>query len=277
MQDQPPARPERERVGPRMQRPNLVVNGARGSRPVNEPFVLRQPRRVADQGLILLNLGYRASGKTIERLDQQAGPLLGKRSLDPIGSVLGSDRHRHRGQHWTSVERLDDTHDRDPGDRISVHDCPVNRRRAPVLRQERCMHVDETARRNCQQPLRKDLAVGGDDPDIRLICREGCFPGFAGQLLRLLDRNAVLERYRLHRPDHDALTAPARPVWLGDGDHDLVRRSENRPQCRDGKRRCSEKCDAHYHLPARASFLILRTIMSRLMPRSRSTNRQPSR
>ncbi len=34
MQDQPPARPEGERVGPRMQRSNLVVNGTRGSRPV---------------------------------------------------------------------------------------------------------------------------------------------------------------------------------------------------------------------------------------------------
>ena len=44
------------------------------------------------------------------------------------------------------------------------------------------------------------------------------------------------------------------------------------PACR--RRRCARP---RYHFPARVSFRIFRTIRSRLMPRSRSTNSVPSR
>jgi len=76
-------------------------------------------------------------------------------------------------------------------------------------------------------------------------------------------------------------TAAPRPIGLGDDPHNHVRRREQTVERGDGKLRRAEKHDAKrtpgYHLPARVSFLILRTIRSRLMPRRRSTNSVPSR
>ena len=63
--------------------------------------------------------------------------------------------------------------------------------------------------------------------------------------------------------------------------HDLVARSQEGLEGRDRKRRSSKEDNAKrraaYHLPARLSLRIFRTIRSRLMPRRRSTKSVPSR
>src|SRR5262249_16076961 len=101
------------------------------------------------------------------------------------------------------------------------------------------------------------------------------------EAVRLQDGNSCLERARFDRRIRNVMASAARAIRLGNGSDDAVARSEQRVERRDGERGRPEEHDAQgaarYHFPVRVSFLIFRTMMSRLMPRSRSTNSVPSR
>ena len=76
------------------------------------------------------------------------------------------------------------------------------------------------------------------------------------------------------------LPAAAGTIRLRDDADNLVRRrGQQRVERGHGEGRRAEEHDpqAIYHLPARVSLWIFFTIMSRLMPRGRSTNKLPSR
>src|SRR5206468_8993068 len=96
------------------------------------------------------------------------------------------------------------------------------------------------------------------------------------QPLRLEDRNVGSHGARLHGSVGRPVPAPAGPIGLRDDADDAVARGEQRVERGDRELGGSKEDDpqtvARYHLPARVSFRILRTMRSRLMPRKRSTN-----
>ena len=179
------------------------------------------------------------------------------------------------------IEGLDDPHNRDAGLAVPRDDGTVHGSRTAVARQQRGVHIDEAQRRQCQHVLGQDPAVRGDDAEVGL------------QAAKLTEKEAVLEtgglqdrqrgrnRARLDRRIGRLLAAPVRPIRLRHDTDDGMRRLQQGVERGNGKRRCAEKDDPDrtpfYHLPARDSLRIRRTITSRLMPRRRSTNNMPSR
>ena len=133
--------------------------------------------------------------------------------------------------------------------------------------------------RKVQHALREDLAVGGDHTQVRRPARE--------RLRRPRDREAApAERPGVRAARAVILTGASvtfcpRPrgrsgwvttptTWCGD----LIRcSSEGTANCGVPK----NTTRIRYHFPARASFLILRTMRSFCRPRRRSTKSVPSR
>ena len=137
--------------------------------------------------------------------------------------------------------------------------------------------------RDREQRVRQDPPVGCDHAEVRLASRallagrprraasSGCSTGMpcASATAFVGCRDEVLPAsLRPIRLRHDA-----RPRRAGS--------ASRRCERRHGERRRAEVDDAQagerHHLPARFSFWILRTIMSRLIPRRRSMNTMPSR
>ena len=158
------------------------------------------------------------------------------------------------------------------------------------------MDVDHPETRDGEDRVGEDPPVGGDDPEVGVPGGERVQKRLVLHPRRLKDRQARRQRARLHRRVGHLLTAAARLVGLGhDTDHGVRGGGEQGVERRHGKLGRAENDDAQrrhrgrngaphlglrrgvHHLPARVSFWILRTIRSRLMPRSRSTNSAPSR
>src|SRR5512132_2596084 len=135
------------------------------------------------------------------------------------------------------------------------------------------MDVDHAASEGPDHRLGQDPAVGCDNAEIRLEGVKG-FPEFSRlQALGLEEGYAGLDREALHGTERHVLPAPAGTVWLCDDTHHQVPRAYEPPQGRRGKRRRTKEDETErHHLPDFLSFWMRRTIMSRLIPRSRSTN-----
>ena len=151
-------------------------------------------------------------------------------------------------------------------------------RRAAVLRQQRRVHVDHTEPGRGENGIGQNLAVGGDDAQIGSKGGQRVDEAAVFQPLGLQNRHARIERAAFHRRIGCFLPAAPRPIGLRhDADH-VMPGAEQRVERRHGKCWRAEKDNAQrHHFPARVSFRILRTMRSRLMPRSRSTNNAPSR
>ena len=65
-----------------------------------------------------------------------------------------------------------DAHGGDAGDGFSLGDCPLDRRRAPVLRQQRGVQVEISKTREIEHPLRDDAAVADDNDRVRVESRK---------------------------------------------------------------------------------------------------------
>ena len=152
----------------------------------------------------------------------------------------------------------------------------LDRRGPAVLRQQRGVDVDGPETRGLQQGVGQDPAVGGDDGQVGLVRCDLLPEVLRPEPLRLEHRDAVLRREALDRGRADPASPAPRPVRSGDGGDDAVRGVEQALERRQGEGGSSEE-DGLYHFPVRCSLWILRTISSRLSPRSRSRNSEPSR
>ena len=157
----------------------------------------------------------------------------------------------------------------------------MHRRCASEFRQKRRMNVDETEARLREHGVGENLSVRGDDAEIGPEGCQACHELWILEALGLNDRHIGGVRSRFYGTSGDVMAAATRPIGLRDDAHHRMRRREERVERRHRECRRPEKHDAQgaapYHLPARDSFLILRTIRSRLMPRRRSTKSVPSR
>jgi len=61
------------------------------------------------------------------------------------------------------------------------------------------VHVERAARRQVEQALAQDLAVGGDDEDVGVECAQGVDALVCVDVIGLEDRNAVALRQRFGR------------------------------------------------------------------------------
>jgi hypothetical protein len=202
-------------------------------------------------------------------------------ALDLVARFMRTNRPYARRQHRARVQRLHHSHDCDAGFALPCDDRAVNRRGAAITRQERGMNVEEAEPRQLEQRFRQQLSVRSDDAEIGPKLRQRGQKRGVSQALGLENGQAAGRGARLYRRVNRSLAATSRAIGLGDDGDDQVPRGEERVEGRHGELGRAEKDDAqlagHYHLPARASFLIFRTMRSRLIPRSRSTKSRPSR
>src|SRR4029079_8758116 len=108
--------------------------------------------------------------------------------------------------------------------------------------------------------LGNDASVRGDDAQVGSPGPQCIGHVRRFQTFGLIDRTPALDVERLHRCVANLLSPPTRPVWLGDYACYRMRGVEQTPQ--GGHRELRRPEEHHYHLPARESFLILRTIRS---------------
>ena len=148
------------------------------------------------------------------------------------------------------------------------------------------MRVDHSQPRQFEECGRQDSTVRDHDTKIELPAAQSLEQGSVLHALRLKNWKIGLERDLLDGRVTVTLSAPARTIGLrhdaGDG------MGGAKQVCEGGNRESwrSEEGDTHgrprfglraHHVPALIIFRIFRTIRSRLIPRSRSTNNVPSR
>ena len=131
------------------------------------------------------------------------------------------DRRGGLGKHRAGVEAGVHLHDGDAGLRLAVEQGALDRRRAAVGREKGAVDVEAAVRREVENGLRENLAVGGDDDQaggewlegfrvvpeaFRLVHREAARLGLALDRRRLGDELAALRPVRLgeHGDDLDA-------------------------------------------------------------------------
>ena len=141
---------------------------AAGQRPVDRrrrPWsaVARRSRRASSCGV-----SRRAARAPVDRASTTSRSRAESRevALDLVARLVRADRPMHRRQHRPGVERLHDAHDRDAGLALAGDDRAVDRRRAPVARQQRRVDVDHAEARHGQERVGQDLAVRGDDAEV---------------------------------------------------------------------------------------------------------------
>lgn len=145
------------------------------------------------------------------------------------------------------------------------------------------MYVNHAEPRLIQEPLGKELSVSSDYAEVGAQRTKLGLERVPGQSCRLEHGQLLLQSKRLDGGFRNPLPASTRPVWLRYDAHDLMAGAQEGGQHRHREGRSPEERDAEamvrhdYHWPARASFLIFRTMRSRLIPRNRSTKSRPSR
>src|SRR5262249_11469441 len=153
--------------------------------------------------------------------------------------------------------------------------------RSAVAGQKRRVHVDKSETWRVKDRLIQNFAVGGHHADVGVKAGKGGHEARLLEALGLEDRHGRRSCEALDGPFRHPLAAATRAIWLAHDADERVRRRQQGLERGYRKSRRAEEDNAKglcgYHFPARASFLIFRTIRSRLMPRSRSTKRVPSR
>ena len=244
------ARAVEERVGmrPGRQAANLVVNRGRRPRPVDEPVGLGQLGRVASPATSSCGVSRHRCRRRCDRASRRAARRRDRASvaLDARRRVVGADRHARRcASIGPASSALTTRMMVTPVSAIAVDHRAMDGRGAAVARQQRGVHVDQAEARRRQQPVRQDLAVGGDHAEVgaerrELRLRMARAPASSGCSTGRPRRRGQ----RLDRAVGDLLPAAARPIGLRDDADDLVRRSRQscssvgtaKPACRRTRR-----------------------------------------
>ncbi len=278
------ARAAERRVGvrPGMQAADLVVDGrAPAALQSMRPSSSVEPRRVCGQRVVLRHLVRRARRERVDDGDEQRGAEPGQVALDLVAGLVGADRRAVPARSiGAGVERLHDAHDRHAGLGVAGHHRAMDRRRAAPARQQRRVHVDHaeprhaaalpagSCRRRRRRRGRRQRANAAEERRRPAAAPAEARGGRAASASALTGAGL------------DLLSAAARTVRLRDDADDRWRDASSASSvgtANSGVPKKTTRSGHVYHLPARVSFRILRTIRSRLMPRRRSTNSVPSR
>ena len=125
-----------------MQSPDQVVDVPRGRGPVDQAFVLLQPRRIRRIRVVLRRFVGAAARQALDGRDEQFCAAPGEVALDHVARLVGLNRPLRRRKHRAGIERLHDPHDGDAGLAVARDDGPVHRCRAAMPRQQRGMDID---------------------------------------------------------------------------------------------------------------------------------------
>ena len=152
----------------------------------------------------------------------------------------------------------------DPRQGFAIDDGALHWRRAAIPGQKGGVDVDHAQPGNAQQTFRDQLAVGGDHAQVGRQAGEPLSNGRLSKAIWLEDGDLVRECDRLDGTVRDFLSAPAPAIGLRDDADDVMPGPNELFERRDGELRRAEEDNPNgaYHLPARDSFRILRTMMS---------------
>ena len=149
-------------------------------------------------------------------------------------------------QNIAGVETFVHVHDSDPSLSVAGGDGGLNRRRAAMPGQQRCVQIQTSRGRNFQNIFRQDLSVGHDHNHIRcerpnLLNRFSIFDP-----RRLQDRHLSSGKRLFDRGRFDTLIAPGRFVRLRDDPGELMlSQSQKSSQRRHADFARANKDDAH--------------------------------
>src|SRR5690606_14029711 len=237
--------PRRPRAGHGVHPADRAVDAHGVERPVDPRVLPRQPRHVRRLRLVLLDLLDLADLEERERLDQRGRADLAQPGPEVARAFVLRDRDPDLVDDRAGVHPLDHPHDRHASLTVAADDRPVDRRRAPQLRQERGVHVDRAERRQLEHLPPEDLAVRDDDRDVRLERAELGQERVASRPLGLEDRDPLLERDTLDRRGLHRPPAARRAVGLRDDADHIVPLAEQRPERRDREVRRAPEEDPH--------------------------------
>ena len=125
-----------ERVRPRMQAPDEIVDVACLARPVDDPVGSHDTTGIGRLTEILLLLCGLAREKPIYRLDEQGRAEHRQGVLDGVAGLVRADRPRRLGQHRAGVQFPHEPHDRHASLVLAGDDGPMDRRRTAVRGKE---------------------------------------------------------------------------------------------------------------------------------------------
>ena len=199
----------------------------------------------------------------IQRLHQQLSPLFCKARRNLWRGFVRADISLALQQDPTGIQALINLHGGHSGAPGTAGKGPLNGGRAAQFRQQRSMHVDNSARRKVNHAARDNLPIPNNYHDFGLQ-RAQVFQSFrVADSFRLKNRQTMTQRRQLHRRRSLLLLSAFGPVGLGDNGNDFVTCFQHSFQRVYGKFRCTQKDRRHSHSPAFCILRILRLIRSR--------------
>ena len=118
----------------------------------------------------------------------------------------------------------------------------MDRRAAPVLRQQRRMNIHTTKPWSIQDLLRHDLAIGACHDQLRLVSKNRI--RFRPQFLRLQNGNTVFLSQGMDRRFDNDMFSSHRFVRLGNHGSDMILLIDQSLQDCAGEFRCAKKNNA---------------------------------
>ena len=166
-------------------------------------MILRQP----DGGAVM---------QPFHRFGQCVRPQCRQPRRQHLRVLIGVDGRLAAEDHISGVQLLGHIHDGDAGDAVPIEDRPVDRRRAPVFRQNRGMHVDRAVGRRVQNILRQYPAVSRHHDQLRRQLLHEAQRLAVPQLHRLVHGDANCQGIFLHRRKRHFMPSVFGLVRLGE-------------------------------------------------------------
>ena len=132
------------------------------------------------------------------------------------------DRHNNLLQHRAGIHADIHLHDGYAGFLLALDDGILNRRCTAILRQQRCVNVDAAMRRQLQNFAAQELAKGSNNNQLRLQLAQRLHELRSFHLLRLINRQALLQSVFLNRRHQHLVAASLRTVRLRNHAHNFM-------------------------------------------------------
>lgn len=168
-----------KRSGPGCQGTNPARESASRPGPIQVPIFLTNFARIE-----VLAFGLRDRGDASDQVIGQRGyeqlcAQLGEAVMEALEIIGLMDRRRHGRNHVARIQPGIHLHQGDSGLGAVIANRPLDGGRAPIMRQERGVHIDAAQARNIQKGLGKYLPIRRDDDEV------GLMPGDPLQRLRV--------------------------------------------------------------------------------------------
>ena len=195
-------------------------------------------------------------GDSGEGMDEQFSAKAGKALRNIRRRFVQADISGGLLEDVAGIESGIDLHGSYAGLRIAARESPLDRRGAAQFGQQRCMNVDDAARRDIDDVLRDDLAVADDYHYFRSKRAQMFHRLGAANPFGLKNADGVAQRHLLYGRGRELLFTPLRAIRLRDDFQHFMACRDHSFECGNSEIGGSEKNSLQLVTPTPPPFVV---------------------